>query len=183
MLNDFKNLESRVEEIALWLKSEYLGIQTGRSNPAVLDGVMVESYGSKVALNQVASVTSEGPRTLRVAVWDKSQLQEVEKSINNSELGISASSDDQGVRVFFPELTTEKREFLLKIVKNKHEEARVSLRQARDEVWGSIQSQEKEGEISEDEKFSQKDEMEKIISQGNKELDEITQRKEKDISA
>ena len=183
MAYDFKNLRSRIEEIQEWLKGEYMAIQTGRATPAILDNVRVESYGAKVPLNQVASVTSEGPRALRVSVWDRSQIEGVEKAINSANLGVSASSDEQGVRVFFPELTAEKRTALSKMVGSKHEEARVSLRQARDEVWSDIQKQEKEGEISEDEKFRLKDEMEKTIGEANKELDEMTQRKEKDISA
>lgn len=178
----FKNFKDRTEEIKSWLKNEYLGIQTGRATPAILDNVKVESYGSKVSLQQVASVMSEGPRSLRVTPWDNSQIKAIEKAIEEANLGVAASSDDKGVRINFPELTSEKRETLSKLVKNKHEEARVSLRVARDDVWQEIQKQEKEGDMGEDEKFRLKDEMEKITTEANKELDDITARKEKDIS-
>jgi ribosome recycling factor len=179
---DFKDLKKRIEDIKEWLKNEYMGIQTGRATPTILDSVKVDSYGAKVPINQIGSITSEGPRTLRVSVWDRSQIEAVEKAINNANLGVSASSDDQGIRVFFPELTAEKRAALSKIMGQKHEESRVSLRQARDDVWSEIQKKERDGEITEDEKFRFKEEMENIISEANKELDEMTLRKEKDIS-
>lgn len=158
-----------------------MGIQTGRATPAILDSIKIDSYGTKVPLNQVASVTAEGPRSLRVSPWDKSQVASIEKSITEANIGVSASSDEGGVRVSFPELTSEKRETLGRLVNTKHEEARVSLRVARDEVWQDLQKKEKEGDISEDDKFRLKEEMEKIVTEANKELDAMVERKQKDI--
>lgn len=181
MTYSFKDLENRIEEIKGWLKDEFLSIQTGRATPAILDNIRIDNYGSKVPLNQVASISLEGPRTLKVNPWDKSQIADIEKAVTDADIGVSASSDDSGVRVSFPELTSEKRETLLKLVNAKHEEARVSLRRERDEIWQEIQENEKDGDISEDEKFRLKDEMEKLVTEANKELDEMTERKEKDI--
>lgn len=182
MAYNFSKLEQKIKDTKEWLQQEYFGIRTGRATPAVLDGVKVESYGAQVGLNQVANVTVEDARTLRILPYDPSQNKEIEKAITGTNLGLSVSADDRGVRVFFPELTKENRAALTKVVKEKLEQARVSLRGERDDIWSDIQKQEKSGELSEDDKFSSKEEMQKIIDKANKELDDIAERKETELS-
>jgi ribosome recycling factor len=167
--------------VAIWLSNEYLGIRTGRATPTLLDSIRVDSYGSKVPINQVASVNIEDARTLRIAPWDTSQIQAIEQAIAKADLGVSASVDEKGLRVSFPELTAERRGVLQKLIKDKLEHARISMRGARDETWGDIQKKEKEKEISEDEKFRFKDEMQKLVDEGNATLDDIAKRKEEEI--
>lgn len=181
MSYSFKKFQDKIEETKEWLSGEFMSIQTGRATPAVLDNVKVTSYGSQMPINQIASIGAEGPRTLRVTPWDKSQIEAIEKAINDAQIGVSASSDEAGVRISFPELTVEKRETLLKVVGDKTEKARVSIRGARDEVWNDIQNMEKEGEIGEDEKFRLKSEMEEITKEANQKLEELKEKKEKDI--
>lgn len=181
MAYNFSSLKQSIKEVEEWLKKEHSGIRTGRATPAILDGVMVESYGSKMPVNQIGNITSEGARSLRITPWEISQAKAIEKAILVSDLGLSVSVDDKGVRVTFPELTTERRNSLIKIVKQKLEDARVSLRGERDKAWEDIQTKEKEGGMGEDEKFRLKNEMQKLIDEGNKNLDEITSRKEKEI--
>jgi len=178
---DFTHLKTKLEEIQKWLSGEFSAIHTGRAIPALLDSVMVDSYGSKTAVNHVASVVAEDPRTLRVAPWDKSQIKDIEKAINDANLGVSVSSDDQGLRIFFPELTTDRREAFVKIAKEKLEDARVSVRGEREKVWSDIQAKEKNGEISEDDKFYLKDELQKIVDDENKKLEVMTDKKEQEI--
>lgn len=182
MAYNFKQLEDKIKEIQTWLEHEYFTIRTGRATPSVLDGVRVESYGVLSPLNQVANVTVEDARTLRILPYDAKMGKEIEKAITACNLGLSISADQKGVRVFFPELTSENRMALIKVVRDKLEHARISLRTERDKVWSDIQKQEKDGTISEDDKFRYKDEMQKHVDEGNKMLDDIAKRKEQELN-
>lgn len=182
MAYDFKPFEKRVKEIQERLAKELAGVRTGRATPAILDGVVVEVYGSRVSIKEVATISVEDARTLRIVPWDQGNAKEIEKAITLANLGLSVGSDERGVRVSFPELTAERRISLQKLAKEKVEEARASLRIARDEVWSAIQKQEKEKKVSEDDKFRYKDEMQKKVDAANKSFDEALVRKEKEIS-
>ena len=182
MLYDFKKLKTEIKNIEEWLKKEFLSIRAGMASPALLDGVMVESYGQKMPINQVANIAIEDARTLRISPWDKGQSKEVEKAILLGNLGVSVTVDDKGLRVFFPELTAERRTILLKLAKSKMEDARVSLRSIRDVVWNDIQAKEKLGGMGEDDKFRLKNEMQKNIDDANKSLEAIFAKKEKEVS-
>ncbi len=181
MAYDFKPFDKRIKEIEDKAGKEMAGIRTGRAAPAILDGVLVESYGTRVPIVQVASVVGEDPRTLRVTPYDSSQIKDIEKAIQTANLGLGVGADERGVRVSFPELTAERRAGLLKLAKEKVEEVRGSLRGARDEVWSDIQKQEKDKKITEDEKFRHKEEMQKKVDVLNKKLEEMLERKEKEI--
>ncbi|MBL4644581.1 MAG: ribosome recycling factor [Candidatus Pacebacteria bacterium] len=180
---DFKELLTKVTEGEEWLRKEYQGLRTGRATPTLLDTIQVESYGSRMPLNQVANIGVEDARTLRITPWDASQIKEIEKAITNANFGVGVAVDDKGIRVSFPELTSERRESIIKMAKEKLEDARQSLRGAREDVWGDIQAQEKSGDISEDEKFTAKDELQKYIDAGNQALEELFKRKETEIQS
>ncbi|MEK7613234.1 MAG: ribosome recycling factor [Patescibacteria group bacterium] len=182
MAYDFKPFEKKIADIVERLQREIGGIRTGRAAPAILDGVQVESYGTRMSIAQMATVSVSDARTLHIAPWDSSNAKEIEKAITQANLGLSVGSDERGVRVSFPELTSERRASLVKLAKEKVEEIRASLRLARDEVWSDIQKQEKEGKLSEDEKFRYKDEMQKRVDAANKQFDDALQRKEKEIA-
>jgi ribosome recycling factor len=179
---DFSTLSQKIEETKDWLKREYAGIRTGRATPAILDGVRVESYGSMMPLNQVAGITVEDARTVRVAPWDQSQVRTIEKAIEAAALGVSLATDEKGVRVNFPHLTSERREQLLKLTRSKLEEARVALRHERDHVWNDIQQKEKNDEMSEDDKFRAKEDMQKHIDRGNTDLEALAAKKETELN-
>ena len=183
MAYDFSPLKKKVADTEEWLKKEYQGIRTGRATPTLLDGVLGESYGSRMPLIQVGSVSVEDARTIRIAPWDQSQIKAIEKGVTDANLGVGVSADERGVRVTFPELTSERRGALMKIAKDKLEDARVSLRGERDRVWSDIQKKEKESEISEDEKFRYKDEMQKLVDEGNKKLDILAEKKRAEIES
>lgn len=182
MAYDFKPLEKKIAEITERLSRELSAVRTGRAAPSILDGVMVESYGSRMPINQLATISVEDARVLRITPWDASQAKEIEKAITLANLGLSVSADEKGVRVFFPELTSERRATLIKVAKEKVEDARTSVRSARDEVWSDIQKKERDGEIPEDDKFRFKDEMQKRIDAANAAFDDALARKEKEIA-
>ena len=178
---NFTELKTKSKGIEDWLKKELSLIRTGRASPAILDSVIVESYGSKVTIRELASISAEDAKNLRVVPWDMNQSKAIEKAIAQSNLGLSVAVDDTGLRIAFPELTAERRTGLIKVAKEKLEEARVSLRTIRDDVWKDIQAKEKQGGMSEDEKFRLKNEMQKIIDGLNKILEETFGKKEREI--
>ena len=181
MTYDFSQLKQKIADTEDWLKKEFQGIRTGRATPMLLDNVQVESFGTRVPLNQVGNVGVEDARTLRINVWNVEQVKDVEKAITDANLGVGVTPDESGVRITFPELTSERRDTLIKLSKDKLEEARISLRGVRDEVWNDIQKQEKDGEMSEDEKFGAKEEMQKLIDDGNRSLESLGEKKENEI--
>ena len=179
---DFKIFDGKVAASKEWLAKEYRGLRTGRAAPAILDSVQVSAYGSMVPLKQVGNVSTEDARTLRVTAFDASILKDIERGITAANIGVGTSSDGTSVRVTFPELTSERREQLVKLAKGKLEEARTAVRIARDEAWKEIQSREKEGTLTEDDKFSLKEELQKKVDAGNGDLEKAFERKQAEMS-
>lgn len=178
---NFKNLQNSISEIENWLFGELSSIRTGRAALSFLDPVLVDAYGSKMPLKEVSSISIEGPKSIRLEPWDKGLIKAIEKSLQSANLGVSVNADDRGLRVVFPDLTSERRQELSKIVSGKLEEARVRLRSVRDKTWNEIQSKEKEGGMGEDEKFRLKDEMQKYIDSANKKFEELAEKKKTEI--
>jgi len=174
----FRNGLKKVEE---FLSKEYSQLNIGRASPMVLDGIFTESYGSRVPLKNVANISIEDPKTLRITPWDKNQVKDIEKAIVSANLGLSVATDDMGIRVIFPQLTTETRQTLVKVLKEKLEEQRIAVRRERENVWEDIQLQEKNGKITEDEKFRAKEELQKIIDEANRNLEAHFEKKEKEV--
>ena len=181
MAYDFNPFKKHLASTEEWLKKEFTQIRTGQASPAVLDSVKVEVYGAPMALKEVASVTIEGARTLRIAPWDKSQTKEIEKAITVANLGMAVVVDDQGLRVMFPELTGERREQIAKIAKEKLEESKKQVRGHRDVVIKDLTAKEKEGGYGKDDIFRLKNDTQKLVDDLIKKLDEMYTRKEKEI--
>lgn len=174
---NFTELKIGIKGVEEWLSEELSQIRTGRATPAILDSIQVDAYGSKMGLKELANVVVEDVRSIRVEPWDTSVGKGIEKAIITSNLGLSVSAFDKGVRIIFPELTAERREQLVKLTKQKLEEARVTLRGLRDKTWSDIQAKEKQGGMGEDDKFRLKDEMQSLIDESGKKLEEISERK------
>ncbi|MBI2096076.1 MAG: ribosome recycling factor [Candidatus Taylorbacteria bacterium] len=178
---NFTSLKNKGAEAEEWLKRENLQIRTSRASPSILDAVRVESYGSMVPLREVSTLSVEDPRTIVVLTWDEAQNKAIEKAVIAANLGLSVSVNERGVRVGFPPLTAERRSELSKLAKRKFEEAKISVRQKRDEVWNEIQKLEKSKVIGEDEKFRLKNEMQKIVDEIVTKLDALSAKKQKEI--
>jgi ribosome recycling factor len=172
---EFKNATSATEE---WLKREYAGLNTGRAMPALLDSVQVEAYGSKMPISQLATISIEGPKTLRVVPWDMNVGKEIDRAIRESNLGLSAALDSNGLRLSFPALTAERRAMLGKLAKEKLEEARIKVRNERQKALNDI---EKKGG-GEDEEKRLKNELQKLVDEANKKLEELADRKQTEIA-
>ena len=172
--NPFKQEAKQVQE---WLAKEYSQIHTGRAAPALLDGVMVEAYGATQPLKNVASISIEDPKTLRVAPWDKSQIKDIERGLYASDLGFSIAIDDTGLRVIIPALTTETRQKLAKIAKERLEEARITIRKARESILNDF----KEQKLPEDAMRNAKDDIQALVDAANNDLEALYKKKEAEI--
>lgn len=174
---DIAQFKKQTSEKAAWLSLELQGIRTGRASPALLDGISIEVYGSRMKINQVANITGEDARTLYVLPWDREHVKPIEKAITLADLGVSVGSDEKGVRVSFPELTAERRGQLVKLVRTKLEEARIGLRGVRAKAISEIDN----SEASEDAIKRLKADVQKGMDEMNKELEAITEKKEKEL--
>jgi ribosome recycling factor len=179
---NFSQLKDDLEKIKEHFRDDVASLRTGRANPDLVNKIIIDCYGSKTPLEHLASIAVEDAKTLRIQPWDKSIILNIEQGIEKSELGLRPVADKETLRITLPELTSERKENLLKVLKGKLEEARIAVRKARDDVWGDIQEKEREGNITEDEKFYFKEQMQDIINEINKELEDIASKKEKEIT-
>jgi ribosome recycling factor len=182
MAYDFSKLKAQIAETEDWLSRELATVRTGRATPAILDSVKVDAYGARSPISQVASVTVEDARTLRIVPWDKTLSKAVEKAINDADLGMSGVVDDSGMRVVFPELTAERRTMLSKLAGEKLEQSKVTLRGHRAEAIKSIESAEKEGGMGKDEVARLKEEVQKMIDAAVTALEALGKRKLEEIA-
>ncbi len=178
-MDDLDALKKAAAEKSAWLAQELQGLRTGRASPALLDPVALEVYGSRMKLNQIAAISVEDARTLYVNPWDKEHVKPIEKAITVADLGVSVGSDAIGVRVSFPELTTERRAQLVKLVNAKLEEARVALRSARAKAITELEK----SDLGEDDERRIKAEMQKVVDDANANLEKIAEKKEQELAA
>lgn len=181
MNHDFSGFKNKAGEIAEHLSKELSAIHTGRASSSILDGITIESYGSYLAIQHVASLSNEDARTLRIIPYDKTNGKAIEKAINDANLGISVSTDESGLRIFFPPLTTERRVSFTKLVRDKVESARVTLKGVREQTKNEIISAERDGDMSEDEKTRALEYLQKFVDEANNNLGSIGEKKEKEI--
>lgn len=181
MAYTFSSLEEGISKTEEWLHADLKTVRTGRANPAILDHITVEAYGTQTPLLQVGSVATEDARTLRISVWDQSLLKAVERALTEAALGLSVMADDTGIRVISPELTGERREELKKVVRSKLEEARVRLRSVRGAAMQDLDAKKKEG-MSEDEHRRLQGEVQKKIDAGMEILEALAEKKIAEIS-
>ncbi|GAA4017029.1 ribosome recycling factor [Sphingomonas swuensis] len=163
------------------LKSDLGGLRTGRASSALLDPIQVEVYGAKMPLNQVATVSVPEPRMISVQVWDKSNLNSVEKAIRSAGLGINPITDGQMIRLPIPDMTEERRKELAKLVSQYAEKARIAVRNVRRDAMDALKTDEKKKEISEDEHKRLDTEVQKLTDETIKEVDAAAAAKEKEI--
>ncbi len=180
---DFKQVDEKLKGAIEWLQKEYKGLRTGRATPAILDNVQISAYGSMTPLKQVGNISVEDARSIRISAYDASLIKDIERGITAANLGVGTSSDGSSVRVTFPELTGERRTELVKFAKQKLEEARTSVRLARDESWKEIQEREREGTLTEDDKFALKEDLQERVDKTNGALENAFDAKETEMSS
>lgn len=178
MAYNFSPLKQAFLEIEEWLKKEFSQISTGRANPGLLDSINVESYGSYQPIKNIASITIEELRTIRITPWDKGVIKSIETAIRDSGLPLSIVTDGSGLRISVPQLTAESKLTLVKLCKEKLEEARVKVRLERQTVDKDISETEK----AEDDAFRAKEDLQKQIEIVNQKLEDLFKKKELDIT-
>ncbi|NOX36990.1 MAG: ribosome recycling factor [Calditrichaeota bacterium] len=177
----FKDADERMRKSVEHVQHELARIRTGRATPALLDVVKVEYYGSKVPLNQVATITAPEPRLLVIQPWEKRIIGDIEKAILESELGLTPSNDGNVIRIPIPELSEERRQELIKLVKKFCEEGRIAVRNVRRDANDHIKKLEKNHEISEDERDRALEKIQELTDKHIKEIDQLLEMKEKEI--
>lgn len=168
-----KSIEHFVEELGQ--------LRTGRASVSMLDSLMVDYYGTKSPLKQVASISVPEPRTIMIAPWDKDSLVGIEKSIRDSQLNLNPNNDGQVIRINIPALNEERRKDLVKILNQKAEDARIAIRKQREDAWDEIQKAEEKGLMGEDDKFAGKDKLQEMVDEYNKKVEDIRVKKEEEI--
>jgi ribosome recycling factor len=181
MTMDKSDLQRRMNGAVDALKHDLSGLRTGRASTALLDTIHVEVYGANMPLNQVATVSVPEPRMLTVQVWDRSNIQPVEKAIRSAGLGLNPVTDGQLIRLPIPDLTEERRKELAKLVGQYAEKAKVAVRNVRRDGMDQLKQDEKKHEISEDEHKRLEGDVQKMTDDTIKDIDQLADAKEKEI--
>ena len=181
-MSDYPEFENKMKKTCEALTTQYATIRAGRANAAVLDQIQVDYYGVPTPIQQVASIATPDPRSLLIQPWDASILKGIEKAILASDLGINPQNDGRMLRLVFPPLTEERRKELVKQTKKYAEEAKVAIRNIRRDAIDKFKKQQKSSEITEDDyKIAEKD-IQKLTDDYIKELDRISEKKEKELT-
>jgi len=174
-------LKDRLKKSIDFLKSEISNIRTGRAHPSIIEGIKIDAYGAKMSIKEVGSIVLLDSQTIMVSPWDKTLIPIILKAIKESDLKLNPSQDLEVIRVPIPPLTEERRLELTKLVSAKAEDTRQSLRNIRQDFMKLIDKDFSEKLIGEDEKFTKKDEVEKIVKEFLSETESITQAKNKEL--
>ncbi|MCD6270986.1 ribosome recycling factor [bacterium] len=173
--------KSELEEIINNFKEQLNRIRTGRATPALVEDLLVDYYGSKVKLKQIAAILCPEPREILIQPWDKNAIEAIEKALNQADLGTSPVVEQNNIRINLPPLTEEFRQNLVGRVNKEKEEVREKIRRWRDNVLKEVRRLFEEKEISEDEKYKVKEEVQEVVDEYNQKVEEISQQKTKEI--
>ena len=174
-------IKPELDRAILFLEKEVAKIRTGRASPSLVEDMVVDCFGSKFPLKQLAAISSPEPKQLVIQPWDKSYIEGIEKALSSSTMGFSPVVDRDVIRIILPPLSEDYRKNLLKILAGLQEDVRKTIRHFREKAWDEVQEKTRAGEIREDDKFKAKEELQKIVDEYNEKVDEIGKRKEKEI--
>ena len=164
-----------------FLEGELQKIRTGRVGPSLVEDIMVDCFGRRMPLKQLAAISAPEPRQILIQPWDKSYIESIEKALLQSNLGVSPVVDKEVIRIALPALTEEFRQKLLKVVSEKQEQVKQTVRRWREQAWREIQEQFQEGNIREDDKFRGKDELQELVDEYNDKIKSMAEKKRKEI--
>ena len=176
-----KKIEPEMEKVIEFLEREMAKLRTSRVSPSLVEDIVADCFGQSFPLKQLATISVSGPREMLIQPWDKSYLESIEKSISQSSVAASTAIDGEVIRLSFPSLTEEYRKNLEKIISEKQEDARKTIRHWREDAWREIQDKQRAGEISEDNKFRAKDDLQDLVDKYNKKVEEKGDNKKKEI--
>jgi ribosome recycling factor len=183
---DYKEITNRIkpelDKVVVFLERELAKIRTGRATPALVEDVVVDCFGQKFSLKQLTAISVPESKQILIQPWDKSYIEGIVAALSKTGVGANPVVDKDVIRINLPPLSEEYRSNLIKIISEKQEEARRTIRRWREEAWEEIQEKEKAGEIREDDKFKGKDELQDLIDGYNKKIEEIGEKKKKEVS-
>jgi len=180
---ELKHMREQMEKTAEHFKNETASLRTGRASPALVEGIMVEYYGQTMPMVQIASISAPSSQMLVIQPWDKNALEPIQKAILQSPLGMAPIVDKDIIRLTLPSLTEERRAGLIKLLDQKVEEARIAIRQEREDTMRKMQKMKEEGTLREDDFFKAKSEIQKIVDEfNNDKIKTLRDKKEKEIS-
>lgn len=165
-----------------YFRKDISSLRTGRATPALVEDISVEAYGVRQALKTLGAISVQDAKTIAIEPWDKSVMQNIEVAIRNSDVGINPVNDGKLIRLSLPDLSTERRKDLIKVLQQKIEQVKIAVRKVREEIRGAIDDAEQDGRISEDEKYQQQDLVEKLVKETNEKIKTIGEEKEKEIT-
>lgn len=177
----FTKAKEKMEKCLDALNRDYKAVRAGRANPAILDRVTVDYYGTPTPINQMAAISVPEPRMLMIQPWDASTLKDIEKAINTAEIGINPSNDGKVIRLAFPALTEERRKELVKDISKRGEEAKVAIRNVRRDAMDDIKKLKKDNEITEDDQKNGEKKLQDITDSYIKQVEEMVKKKEDEV--
>jgi len=176
-----KELETKTKETVEYLKQQLFGMRSNRPSPRMVEDIMVDAYGQKMSIKQLGAISIVPPIQIQIVVWDKAVAPLIAKAIETSNLKVSASVDGTAIRINLPPLSDERRTELSKVIRKEGEETRIKIRSLRDDANKKINKDSDDGNISEDEKFSLKDKVQKLIDKANADTESAIESKIKEI--
>ena len=176
-----EKIKPEMEKSVQFMERELSKIRTGRASPSLVEDITIDCFGQKFPLKQLAAISLAESRQIIIQPWDRSYIESIEKALSQSSMGFSPIVDKNIIRVNIPSLNEEYRKNLLHILSEKQEEAKKTIRRWREEAWREIQDKAREGEIREDDKFRAKDELQDLVEEKNKNIENIAERKKKEI--
>ena len=180
---DYTNIEEKMDKAINMLSEKFAEVRAGRANPAILNKVKVDYYGTPTPINQMAGISVPEARLIVIQPWDLSQIKEIEKAIITSDIGINPNNDGKVIRLAFPELNEERRKELVKDIKKMAEDAKVGVRAARRDGIDEVKEKQKDGDKTEEKKKQAENDIQKLTDKKIAEIDKILQEKEKDVMA
>lgn len=176
-----KKTENSMKEALEFLKNDLSKMRAGKANISMISDIVVDYYGSKASLKQLATILTPEPQLIIIQPYDKNSLKNIEKAIQTSKLGLTPTNDGKIIRINIPPLTEERRKEIVQVLNQKLEESRIVLRNIREENWKEIKKLESEGKITEDDKYKAQDELNKLINDYNNKIKELGEAKEREI--
>jgi len=171
-------IKDKMDKALAALQQNFITVRTGRANPSLIENILVDAYGSKMPMQQLASISAPEPRMLLVSPFDRGNTQVIEKAIQSADLGLNPQDDGHVIRIILPDLNEERRNEMVKLIKQYAEESRVAIRNIRRDFMDEIK---KDEVLSEDQKHDQQDELQKTTDSHIKKIDDLYQSKEKEI--
>lgn len=173
----------KMQEVIDQFQETLKNLRTGRASAGLIEGIKVNYYGTPTLLKQLASINIPQANSIIVTPWDQNSLGDIELAIRNSEIGMSPVNDGKAIRLTLPPMTEERRNELVKSLHKTEEEAKIVLRQVRQDAWEEIKKLEKDGKVTEDDRYRSEEELNKIITEFNKNVESITGQKETELQS